>query len=180
MKLTDSNNESIFEKFYKDKDKYSYVFQSYVLLSRVKHILETREKNPDKIIICERCHMTDLEIFAKTLFEKSHFTDMEWIVYNQWHDMLNECFKIPVNAHIYIRTTPDVCMERIKKRNRQSEDKITTEYLETIHKRHEEWLMDTKYNKIPTLVLDGNHDIFENTSELNSQIKQIEMFINAL
>ena len=67
--MKDENNMDILSLFYKDKTKYSYIFQSYVLFSRINHMLETVKNNPGAIIICERSHFTDLYVFALALYE---------------------------------------------------------------------------------------------------------------
>ena len=41
------------------------------------------------------------------------------------------------NIYIYLQSSPSSCLNRIIKRNRVSEDKITIEYLEKIHNLHE-------------------------------------------
>lgn len=49
-------------------------------------------------------------------------------------------------------------MKRIKKRNREGEEAIPLEYLQKVHKRHEEWLPTLK--NIPILTIDtGLYDI---------------------
>lgn len=49
--MKDENDKDILSLFYLDKTKYSYIFQSYVLFSRIHHLLETIRQNPDTIII---------------------------------------------------------------------------------------------------------------------------------
>ena len=61
---------------------------------------------------------------------------------------------------MYLRTTPEVSNERIKKRSRDGESGIPLEYLRALHSRHETWLL----NKEPVekvLTLDVSGSIFE-------------------
>jgi len=174
--LKDSKNQSIFDLFYQDKKRFAYVFQTYVLFSRVETLLDEISKTPGKILICERSFMTDFEIFGKTLYESGDITEIEWSVYVRWHSIVRRLFNKPISGQIYIRTTPEVCHERIEKRNRQSENLIDMEYLDNLHKKHEEWLLNPDYNDIPTLVIDGNKD----TSEMVDDLANIETFINKL
>lgn len=178
ISITDGSNNSIFDLFYQDKKRYSYVFQSYVLMSRISHILETVKNNPEKIIICERSIMTDFEIFAKTLYDSNCISEMEFNVYMKWHALARDIFNIPIAGQIYLRTSPEVCMERIRKRARQSEHLIDVEYLRQLHKKHEQWLMSTETNTIETLVVDGNQNLLDNTEIVSKELKAIEQFIN--
>jgi thymidylate kinase len=51
---------------------------------------------------------------------------------------------------VYIRTTPQACMERIIKRGRTEETNIDIEYLDKIHKKYEQ-----VYSNQDTIVVDG-------------------------
>lgn len=45
--------------------------------------------------------------------------------------------KCPLSGIIYLKCEPEICMERIKKRNRKGEESIPLEYLRKVHDRHE-------------------------------------------
>lgn len=178
---TDSKGVSIFDHYYQDKAKYSYVFQTYVLMSRVSTLMKYKQENPNAILLCERSFMTDYEIFAKTLFESGDMNDIEWNVYNKWHTYVRSLFQEESSGTIYLRAAPEVCIERVKVRSRQSEDLIMYEYLLNLHKKHEEWLMrlDEKTasanNKV--IVLNANMNIITDKNALSSHIDKVESFI---
>jgi deoxyguanosine kinase len=175
--MKDTSGDSIFDLFYQDKKRYSYVFQSYVLMSRVSHMLNMIRENPGKIIICERSLLTDFEIFAKTLYDSGDFTEIEWNVYVEWHKNVRDLFNNPIQGQIYLQTSPEVCMERIKHRNRQSEHLITREYIDKLHKRHEEWLSD-KDALVPTLNINGNSNYIDDEGNIHSIMESIKNFVN--
>jgi len=189
-KLRDETGKDILSLFYEDKKKYGYMFQSFVLFSRISLMLDTIEKNPDKIIITERDQMTDLFIFASTLFEQKELSEIEWKIYNCWHDMVKRLFKIKIKGMIYLRTDPQICYERIKKRNRTGESNIPIDYLQTLHEKHEEWLTKGPIQRkdvswysleatstIPILTIDGNIDLYEREKR-DEQKRKIVQFIN--
>ena len=175
---TDSTGVSIFDYYYKDKAKFSYVFQTYVLMSRVSTLMKAKKDNPNSIIICERSFMTDYEIFAKSLFESGDMSEIEWNVYNKWHSYVRSIFQEESSGTIYLRASPDVCIERINIRSRQSEDLILRDYLENLHKKHEEWLMERQDDGI--LVLDANVNLLQDTTALYDQVDKVEAFIASL
>ena len=55
---------------------------------------------------------------------------------------------------IYIDSSIKVCFKRIKKRNRNGEEKITLDYLEILENHHRLWLT----GKSNVLILNGNID----------------------
>jgi deoxyadenosine/deoxycytidine kinase len=189
-KLKDNEGQDILSLFYKDKQKYSYIFQSYVLFSRLHHLLDTIKANPNHIIICERCHLTDLYVFAKSLYELKDINDIEWRVYNMWHQQLRDMISIKIDGCIFVNTSPEVCFNRIKKRSRTGEGGIPLDYLTLLHEKHVDWLLerpkidDTKswfslkkdfINCV--LNVDGNVDLYD-YEERQKQLDLIVEFVN--
>lgn len=167
--IKDKSGTTILEKFYADQDKYAFSFQMMAYISRLAILKETIEKNPDAIIITERCTDTDKHVFAQMMYDSGKIEDINFAIYLKWY----ECFlkEVPVVGHVYVKTDPTMCDERIKKRSRTGEDGIPLEYLDKCHDYHENWLIG-KQNK---LVLDGNHDI--TSDEYNGFLNQIEQYI---
>ena len=54
----------------------------------------------------------------------------------------------------YIKTSPEVAMQRLLSRNREGEN-VSSEYLERVHDYHEQWLNDNPF----VVTIDGNSDI---------------------
>lgn len=49
-----------------------------------------------------------------------------------------------VNLTVYLRTDPEVAYKRIGQRGRSEENSIKLEYLQSVHKHHEDWLVHKK------------------------------------
>ena len=161
--LTDNNNKNILHYFYNDIKRWSYTFQMNAFITRSKIIQE----NKDKDFIMERSIYSDKNCFAINCYENKLLTDIEWKLYNSWHKWLSTQFSLKEDAFIYLRTTPEIAYKRIKKRNRNEETNIPLQYIEEIHKKHDEWLYKRCDN---ILVLDGD---IENTSERLIHFKKL-------
>jgi hypothetical protein len=61
---------------------------------------------------------------------------------------------------LLIKTYPNICLERINKRNRTGEDKIELDYLNLCSKYHEDMMCELRKNNIEVIILDGNVDIY--------------------
>lgn len=170
----DGYDKSIFEMYYENKQRYAFMFQLYALQSRITNLVNVVRQNPGKIIITERCHLTDCQIFAKMLLEDDIMTRMEYQVYKSWYDFVVQM--IPrIHGIIYINASPETCAVRIIKRHRTGEDKIDIRYLEKLHKYHQDWLMieDTKLSDIQIHVVDGNKSPLE-----SSDVAAVLEFVN--
>jgi deoxyadenosine/deoxycytidine kinase len=138
-KLRNEEDESLLELFYKDKKKYSYMFQNCALLSRYENIENTIKNNPDKnIFITERCLETDKEVFAKMLNDDGYITKIEMDLYLKWFDMLTET-SVKLSGIINVRTNVDLSLDRIKLRGRKGEDIISREYLDSLKFYQDKW-----------------------------------------
>ena len=88
-------------------------------ISRLSSLKKAIKSDYD-IIINERSIFTDRNVFAKMLFLQKKINDIEWQVYNLWFDEFAEIIK-DIKT-IYIKTSPDICQNRIIKRNRLGEN----------------------------------------------------------
>lgn len=158
--------ENLLEKFYTNKERWSYTFQNFAYITRINE-LKKGLKSDKQVIITERSTHTDKNIFAKMLVDDGYMTQFELELYNTWFNNFN----INIDGQIYIRTDLDKCVTRIQERNRNGESSIPREYLSSLEKNHEDWLMN--HNNI--LILDGNQD-FKTDNSIQEQY--IELFDN--
>jgi len=177
--IKDSNGVTILEKFYADQEKYSFAFQMMAYVSRLKVLrdaLNLIDTTSDKkyIIITERSLNTDRYVFAKMLYESGKMEDVFYQIYLNWFDTFSQEF--PVHKIVYVKVEPNICHNRISKRAREGEDCIPVEYLDACHKYHEEMLQSNHINT-EKLVLDGNVDIHEKTTQMEDWLISIKDFV---
>ena len=170
--IKDKNGITILQKFYEDQEKYSFAFQMMAYISRLSLLKRTIEENPLKIIITERCLNTDRYVFAKMLYDSGKIEDIEYSIYLKWFDHFSNLQK--TQKVIYLKTKPQVCFERISKRNRDGESNIPLDYLENCHNYHEEMIKNINDE---ILVIDSNIDTDENPDIINKWVILIKDFI---
>ena len=163
LNIKDTEGRSLIELFYADKSRYSYTFQNYAYITRMKKLMDVTKTD---INITERCVLTDKNVFARMLTEDGFMSKMEDQMYNDWFDIFEKFANI--DLVIYIKTDPVICEGRIKTRAREGED-IPLDYLERLHEYHEKWIGDIDSDKV--LVLDGHTDFNENPEAFVEQIK---------
>ena len=150
--IKDSEGRNIIEKYYENQEKYAFSFQMMAYISRIHQLREILKTHSKVIVICERSVFTDREIFAKMLHDDKKIEDIEYSIYLKWFDEFVK--DIPVKGIIYVKTNPEICQQRVIKRNRKGEI-IPLSYLQNCHKYHENWLSNID-NK---LILDANKDL---------------------
>lgn len=157
-----SNWGSWIEDFYSNPEKNSFGFQMRVLLSQ-SYI----KNNTNDILFHERSPMTCNYIFGNILKDKNHLSLAEQALCLEFAKKY--CWE--PNYIIYIKTDPEICKQRILKRNRVGEN-IDISYLRFVHKYHE-----NMYNRESTKIYIVNgHDeketIFINIKNIINDIKK--------
>lgn len=154
------NGKNLFEQFYNEPKKYSYAFQSYVLLTLAQRNLNISKK---PVQVYERSLDSVKECFVKTLIQTKSFTDeSKKAVFDEYFAFVKEHFYEEPDLIIYIRTTPSCTIDRIKDRGRSEERKISKNYLTLVHALHEKWIASLKKGKVFIIDENCNFEDLEN------------------
>ena len=174
--------ENLLDYFYKDTQRWSYTFQSYAFITRILAQQEHARRNKQPIQVLERSIYSDRFCFAKNCFEMGLMTSLEWKLYQEWFGWLVESHTTQPSAFIYLRTDVEICYERLVKRNRSEETGVSRDYLELLHRKHEDWLIHNKevassVHSVPVLVLECNEDFENNQTVQKEHMRTIVNFL---
>ena len=131
-------NQKMLEQFLSDPKKYAYAFQLYMLNRRQTIYALAKVSNNDSII--DRSLAGDY-VFASVQHKKKNISDVEFEVYQQ---IFEEFAPYEPNVIVYLKTTTDSAMSRIKSRDRNGECVYTVDYLDELSQEYEHTLK-TKY-----------------------------------
>lgn len=173
-KIKDEDGVTMLENYCKDQKKHAFSFQIMACSTRLKILMEALRRPEIKFIISERSILSDKHVFAKMLFDSKNISYMDYSVYKLLYNAHKELMKNTVI--VYVRTNPDICLKRIKKRNRKGEDAIGLDYLSLCHQYHEKWLMNDQIDH--KLVINGNIDNITNPKQNNIWVESFCEFLN--
>jgi deoxyadenosine/deoxycytidine kinase len=140
LNIKNKEGENILGLFYKDTNRWAYTFQNLAYITRMMKI-EDAIRSSDDIVFLDRSLGTDRNVFEKMLHDDGILDEIEHNMYNLWYDFYTKYVSLEYNElYIYLKCDPKTAYERIKKRGREEEKNISFEYLEKLHKYHEEWL----------------------------------------
>lgn len=110
----------------------------------------------------ERSIQSTSSCFMKALIENKYAEQPITGIFQEWFTFMQEQFQIEPNLIIYLKTSPEKLIDRIKQRGRKEEQNIKFEYLRQLNKIYEDWIetMRQKY-KVVTINAD---------SKLNEQV----------
>lgn len=129
--------------YYKNPDRWGFSMNLNVLMSFSKW------RHNDFFALYERSPLSNRYVFT----ELQKLNPLEQKLFEEVYDQVAW---VP-DVVIYIRTTPDVCMGRMRKRGRECENDVPLEYLEAVHGQYEK-LYEGGPKQYKVIFVDGNRD----------------------
>lgn len=162
----------ILEKFYYDRERYSFPLQIFFLNKRFKNI---KDASKIKNAVMDRSIYGDI-IFAKMLKDAGEMSNEEFDLYMELFENMIEHCKAP-KLLVYLEIGVDEAMKRINKRGREYEKIVEREYWEKLNDNYKDYF--EQYNISPILKINVNNMDFENNPVhrkelLNSIHKKIQ------
>jgi len=153
-------------KFYEDKSKYALQTQLFFLLNRYSQQREILQQ--DLFYDCAVCDY----LFAKDrVFAYLNLNEDELVLYERIYDFLNEAIPKP-DLVIYLQTSTDVLIERIKRRGREYEENISEEYVRELNERYNSFFFH--YSQTPLLLVNtDNLDFINDENDLMNLVEEI-------
>lgn len=122
----------------------------------VKEAIQECQRDNVPVLIIERSLLSTYQIFTKVLIQNGSIGPIESRLFRDIHESLMQGMSDMQYSCIYIKTDPEVCMQRIQRRARNGEMAISQDYLTMLHRRQEQW-----FNMVNHYEIDGT-DTAEN------------------
>jgi deoxyguanosine kinase len=154
------------KKFYEEPGKYAFQTQLFFLLSRYRQQRELAQQH-----LFEHGTVADY-LFAKDqIFAQANLDGDELALYRQLFGLLDARLPKP-DLVVYLRAHVDVLMERLRKRDREYERRISPEYVRRIAEAYRDFFF--YYDETPLLVVNVSAlDFVASTEQLDDLIREI-------
>jgi len=134
--------------FYSDMRAWSFHLQIFFLGHRADQYLQAAQ-DPRSAIL-DRSIYEDAHIFARALHHMGNLAERDYLAYRSLFNLVINRLP-PPDLLIYLRAPVNVLMDRIRRRARNMETGITTEYLSLLDSFYDEWL--TAFDLCPVLTI---------------------------
>ncbi len=146
---------NLLDLFYMDTARWAYTFETRCLISRIMDY----KRITKPITFCERCWLSDKNVFTETLYNLGCLSNLEKELYNEFYEW--EIKNAPqISGYIYVKRRPEECMKRLTQEEALG---IQLSYLEQLHLQYEKLYVNTIFN-VPVLIIDMDEiDLNDNT-----------------
>jgi deoxyadenosine/deoxycytidine kinase len=151
--------KSFLDNIYNNKNNY-FNFQIRVWLDRSW----IQEKDYNTNIIMERSPYFIRNTFNKYMYENKLISVQENNIINELYNKTDIIWNS--NNYIYLKSSPEKCLERINSRGRENEKNISLEYLNEIHKYHENAYKKAIEKNMNIIYIDIENKSLEDISEI--------------
>lgn len=163
---------NLLELMYKDPEKWAMTFQSYVSLTMLDM---HRRPAPTPVKLMERSLFSARYCFVEHIMRNNTLHPAQFAVLDEWFRFIQHNIPIDADLIVYLKTSPSIVYQRIKKRARSEEQCVPLSYIEELHRLHEDWLINRIHAECPApvLVLDADLDLSQITDEYKRSEHQI-------
>jgi deoxyadenosine/deoxycytidine kinase len=144
-------------KFYENPSQYAFPLELFFMAERYKqlnHLLQTKD-------MFQNVTISDYLFTKCLLFAKVNLADEEFRLYQKLFDIINPQIVQP-DILIYLHTPVNKLQENIKKRNREYEQSIPSDYLFSLQETYTQYI---KQHNIKTLFVDASNADFLGNDE---------------
>ncbi len=161
--------------FYEQMSRWSFNLQVYFLSSRIqqtKDMLDQMNGQGFKYVFQDRTIYEDAHIFATNLNEMGLLSTRDFSTYMKTFDLFESFVPCP-DLLIYLRSSVSKLKAQIKKRGRDYESNIDSDYLKNLNEKYERWITEVYKGRV--YIIDNDKLDFEGNAEDFAQIcKEID------
>ena len=169
-KVLESIDNPFLGSFYEDKPGASFQVQLFFLLSRYRQLQELAQRS-----LFHQVTLLDYIFPKDKIFAYLNLDDSELLIYDKLYALLEEQVPSP-DLVIFLQAETSALVERIHKRARSYEARISEAYVNEVNKAYNYFFFH--YNHTPLLVIDTTKIDFvqhsEHLDELVAQIRRMD------
>jgi len=157
-------------EFYKDMKAWAFHLQIYFLGHRAEQHIHLAQASESAIL--DRSIYEDAHIFSRALHHLGNFRDRDYQAYLRLYNLVVKELPKP-DLLIHLQAPVSVLMERIRRRARDIETSIDSDYLSLLERFYDEWI--EKFDLCPVLTIRSDDlDFVHKTQHLDIVVERIK------
>ena len=165
--LEDFEENPFLDNFYDNIEEYAFQTQMFFLLQRYK-----QQQGIKQLDVHQKGVVTDYMFDKDRLFASFTLNEPEMELYSRVADILEQDIIKP-DLVVYLQADTPLLMQYIKKRGRNLEKGVTSDYIDLVNQRYQEFFVN--YEDTPLLIINTNNiDFVENPRDLDELLEIIQ------
>ena len=165
--LEDFEENPFLDNFYDNIEEYAFQTQMFFLLQRYNQQQEIKQLD-----VMQKGVVTDYMFDKDRLFASFTLSEPEMELYSRVSDILEQDIIKP-DLVVYLQADTPLLMQYIKKRGRDLEKGVTSDYIDLVNQRYQEFFVN--YEDTPLLIINTNNiDFVENPRDLDELLGIIQ------
>lgn len=157
--------------FYDDMNRWAFQLQIYFLGSRIQQTLDMLSEGSEHIFQ-DRTIYEDAHIFAGNLHQMGLMSSRDFATYIKLFNISTSLIPKP-DLLIYLKASVPTLVSQIRRRGREYEQNIDSEYLQRLNEKYNDWI-DNVYDGEVFVIDKDKDDFVENASVLDSLYERLE------
>ncbi len=157
--------------FYEDMNRWAFQLQVYFLGSRIQQTMNMLSDGSEHIFQ-DRTIYEDAHIFAGNLHQMGLMSSRDFGTYMKLFDISSNLIPKP-DLLIYLKASVPTLVSQIRRRGRDYEQNIDSEYLQRLNDKYNDWI-DNGYDGEIFVIDKDKDDFVENESVLDSLYERLE------
>lgn len=157
--------------FYDDMNRWAFQLQIYFLGSRIQQTLDMLSEGSEHIFQ-DRTIYEDAHIFAGNLHQMGLMSSRDFATYIKLFNISTSLIPKP-DLLIYLKASVPTLVSQIRRRGREYEQNIDSEYLQRLNNKYNDWI-DNVYDGEVFVIDKDKDDFVENASVLDSLYERLE------
>jgi deoxyadenosine/deoxycytidine kinase len=170
--------QNLLERKYNDPTGSEFMFQMLVNLTRLEDLAQTYELSK-QVRLQERSFYSSHYVFTELAKSNLVLNGIEKKMLDKWFNVFTSGKLKELTTPdliVYVRTTPNTCYERMRKRDRLEEANVSAGQIDKIHQQYESWLSGPEFRiPCPVYIFDGECEEEDLVSELIDLEMEIAM-----
>lgn len=157
--------------FYEDMNRWAFQLQVYFLGSRIQQTMNMLSDGSEHIFQ-DRTIYEDAHIFAGNLHQMGLMSSRDFGTYMKLFDISSNLIPKP-DLLIYLKASVPTLVSQIRRRGRDYEQNIDSEYLQRLNDKYNDWI-DNGYDGEIFVIDKDKDDFVENASVLAGLYERLE------
>ena len=158
-------------KFYEDQSRYAFPLEMSFLADRYQQFVD----DTNQMDLFKKFMVSDYDIYKSLIFANITLQEVEFSLYRKIFDFMYKEVKKP-DVYIYLYQTTNRLLDNIKKRGRDYEQDIPSDYLEKINRGYLDYIKG--HPEQNSLIIDITElDFVESEKDYEQVVQQIQRYV---